>query len=68
MWPTPPTGAPTGLLHRAPLAFLAAAGGTMAVPMIGIHGGPALSKTVSLFSFFGDRLLVIAAISRCGCS
>ena len=34
----------------------------LAVLMIGIHGGPALSKTVSLYSFFGYCLLVIAAI------
>jgi ubiquinone biosynthesis protein len=52
----------TGLLHRALLAFLAAAAGIMAVLMIGIHGGPALSKTVSLYYFFGYCLLVIAAI------
>jgi len=52
----------TGLLHRVLLAFLAAAAGIMAVLMIGIHGGPALSKTVSLYSFFGYCLLVIAAI------
>jgi ubiquinone biosynthesis protein len=44
------------------LAFLAAAAGIMAVLMIGIHGGPALSNTVSLYSFFGYCLLVIAAI------
>jgi ubiquinone biosynthesis protein len=49
-------------LHRGLLAFLAAAAGIMAVLMIGIHGGPALSKTVSLYSFFGYCLLVIAAI------
>ncbi len=52
----------TGLLHRVLLAFLAAAAGIMAVLMIGIHGGPALSKTVSLYSFFGYCLLVIAAV------
>jgi ubiquinone biosynthesis protein len=52
----------TGLLHRALLAFLAAAAGIMAVLMIGIRGGPALSKTISLYSFFGYCLLVIAAI------
>jgi ubiquinone biosynthesis protein len=52
----------TGLLNRALLAFLAAASGIMAVLMIGLHGGPALSKTVSLYSFFGYCLLVIAAI------
>jgi ubiquinone biosynthesis protein len=52
----------TGLVHRVLLAFLAAAAGIMAVLMIGIHGGPALSKTVSLYSFFGYCLLVISAI------
>jgi len=52
----------TGLVHRVLLAFLAAAAGIMAVLMIGLHGGPALSDTVSLYSFFGYCLLVIAAI------
>ena len=52
----------TGLVHRALLAFLGAATGIIAVLMIGLHGGPALSKTVSLYSFLGYCLLVIAAI------
>jgi ubiquinone biosynthesis protein len=52
----------TGLVHRALLAFLAAAAGIMAVLMIGLRGGPTLSKGVSLYSFFGYCLLVIAAI------
>jgi len=52
----------TGLVHRVLLTFLAAAAGIMAVLLIGLHGGPALSKTVSLYSFFGYCLLVIAAI------
>jgi ubiquinone biosynthesis protein len=52
----------TGLVHRVLLAFLGAAAGIVAVLMIGLHGGPALSKTVSLYSFFGYCLLVIAAI------
>jgi hypothetical protein len=30
--------------------------------MIGLHGGPALTSDVSLYSFFGYCLLVIAAI------
>jgi ubiquinone biosynthesis protein len=34
----------------------------MAVLMIGLHGGPALSKSVSLYSFLGYCLLVIGAI------
>ena len=44
------------------LAFLAAAAGIMAVLMIGLRGGPALSKSVSLYTFFGYCLLVIGAI------
>jgi ubiquinone biosynthesis protein len=52
----------TGLVHQVLLTFLAAAAGIMAVLMIGLRGGPALSKDVSLYSFFGYCLLVIAAI------
>jgi len=52
----------TGLVHQVLLAFLAAAAGIMAVLMIGLHGGPALTRSVSLYSFFGYCLLVIAAI------
>ena len=52
----------TGLVHRILLAFLGAAAGIIAVLMIGLRGGPALTKTVSLYSFFGYCLLVIAAI------
>ena len=52
----------TSLVHGVLLAFLAAAAGIMAVLMIGLHGGPALSKSVSLYSFFGYCLLVTAAI------
>ena len=49
-------------MHRVLLAFLAAAAGIMAVLMIGLHGGPSLTRAVSLYSFFGYCLLVIAAI------
>jgi ubiquinone biosynthesis protein len=52
----------TGLVHRVLLAFLGAAAGVIAVLMIGLRGGPALSKTVSLYSFLGYCLLAIAAI------
>jgi ubiquinone biosynthesis protein len=52
----------TGLVHQVLLTFLATATGIMAVLMIGLHGGPALTKDVSLYSFFGYCLLVIAAI------
>jgi ubiquinone biosynthesis protein len=52
----------TGLVHQVLLAFLAAASGIMAVLMIGLHGGPALTSAVSLYSFLGYCLLVTAAI------
>jgi ubiquinone biosynthesis protein len=52
----------TGLVHRVLLAFLAAAAGIMAVLMIGLRGGPALTGSVSLYSFLGYCLLVVAAI------
>jgi ubiquinone biosynthesis protein len=52
----------TGLVHQVLLAFLAAASGIMAVLMIGLHGGPALTAEVSLYSFLGYCLLVTAAI------
>jgi ubiquinone biosynthesis protein len=51
----------TGLLHQVILA-LAATSGVMAVLMLGLHGGPAITQTVTLYAFFGYCLLVIAAI------
>ena len=47
---------------RADDSYLGAAAGIIAVLMMGLRGGPALSKTVSLYSFLGYCLLVIAAI------
>ena len=52
----------TGLLHQVLLAFLAAAAGIIAVMMIGLHGGPSVTRTVTLYAFFGYCLLVVAAI------
>jgi ubiquinone biosynthesis protein len=52
----------TGLVHQVLLTFLAAAAGIMAVLMIGLSGGPALTSSVSLYSFLGYCLLVTAAI------
>ncbi len=51
-----------GLVHRVLVTFLTAAAGIMAVLMPGLHGGPALSKDVSLYSFFGYCLPVIEAV------
>ena len=44
------------------LTFLAAASGIMAVLLIGLHGGPNVTRTVTLYAFFGYCLLVTAAI------
>ena len=52
----------TGLLHQVILVALAATSGIMAVLMLGLHGGPAITSTVTLYAFFGYCLLVIAAI------
>ena len=52
----------TGLLHQVILVALAATSGVMAVLMLGLHGGPAITQTVTLYAFFGYCLLVIAAI------
>ena len=52
----------TGLLHQVLLTFLAASSGIIAVMLIGLHGGPSFTRTVTLYSFFGYCLLVIAAI------
>jgi ubiquinone biosynthesis protein len=52
----------TGLLHQVILVILAATAGLMAVLMLGLHGGPVITTTVSLYAFFGYCLLVIAAI------
>ena len=52
----------TGLLHQVILVALAATSGVMAVLMLGLHGGPVITKTVTLYAFFGYCLLVIATI------
>ena len=52
----------TGLLHQVILVALAVTSGVIAVLMLGLHGGPAITKTVTLYAFFGYCPLVIAAI------
>jgi ubiquinone biosynthesis protein len=52
----------TSLLHQVLLTFLAAASGIMAVMMIGLHGGPNVTRDVTLYAFIGYCLLVVAAI------
>jgi hypothetical protein len=50
------------VVHQILLAFLAAASGIMAVLMLGLHGGPHITASVTLYQFLGYCLLVIAAI------
>jgi ubiquinone biosynthesis protein len=52
----------TGMLHQVILTALAATAGIRAVLMLGLHGGPSITRTVALYAFFGYCLLVIAAI------
>jgi ubiquinone biosynthesis protein len=52
----------TGLLHQVILVTLAATSGIMAALMLGLHGGPAITSTVTLYAFIGYCLLAIAAI------
>jgi ubiquinone biosynthesis protein len=50
------------LAHQILLGFLGATAGIMAVILLGAHGGPAVTKTVSLYQIFGYNLLVIACL------
>ena len=51
-----------GRPDRVLLTFLAAASGIMAVLLIGLRGGPSVTREVSLYGFFGYCLLVVAAM------
>jgi ubiquinone biosynthesis protein len=52
----------TGLVHRILLAFLAATSGIMTVLMLGLHNGPHMTSSITLYQFLGYCLLVIAAV------
>jgi ubiquinone biosynthesis protein len=52
----------TALVHQILLAFLTATSGVMAVLMLGLHGGPQVTASVTLYQFLGYGLLVISAI------
>jgi ubiquinone biosynthesis protein len=52
----------TTLVHQILLAFLTATSGVMAVLMLGLHGGPQVTASVTLYQFLGYGLLVISAI------
>jgi ubiquinone biosynthesis protein len=49
-------------VHQVVLTFLAATLGIMAVLMLGLHGGPSVTRTVTLYAFFGYCLLVFAGV------
>jgi ubiquinone biosynthesis protein len=52
----------TGLVHQLVLTFLAATLGVMSVLMLGLHGGPNITHSVTLYAFFGYCLLVFAGV------
>jgi ubiquinone biosynthesis protein len=52
----------TGLVHQVLLAGLAATAGIMAVLMLGLPDGPAVTSSVSLYEFLGYGLLVVSAV------
>ncbi|MBV8941421.1 MAG: hypothetical protein JO321_05305 [Solirubrobacterales bacterium] len=52
----------TGLAHQFVLAFMAATTGVIAVLLLGLHGGPAVTRSVTLYAFLGYSLLVCAGV------
>ena len=52
----------TSLVHQLVLAFLAATLGVMSVLILGLHGGPRVTHSVTLYAFFGYCLLVFAGV------
>ncbi len=50
------------LVHQLALAFVAATLGVMSVLMLGLHGGPGVTRSVTLYAFFGYCLLVFAGV------
>ena len=52
----------TGLVDQLVLAFLAATLGVMSVLILGLHGGPRVTHSVTLYAFFGYCLLVFAGV------
>lgn len=52
----------TGLVHQALLAVLAATTGIMAVLVLGLAGGPAVTEHLDLYEVLGYGLLVVSAV------
>jgi ubiquinone biosynthesis protein len=52
----------TDLVHKIAITFLAATFGVIAVQMLGLHGGPNVTHSVTLYAFLGYSLLVVAGM------
>ena len=52
----------TGWIQLGVLTILAATAGGMAVALLALKGGPAMTATISLYQFLGYSLLVICAL------
>ena len=52
----------TGLTHQFLLAFLGAVSGIVAAVLLGTHGGPKVTPSVSLLQVIGYNLLIVASI------
>ncbi|WP_433476116.1 ABC1 kinase family protein [Spirillospora sp. CA-142024] len=52
----------TGLLQQVLLTILASTAGVMAVMLLGLKGGPAMTADVTLYEFFGYCGLVICSV------
>lgn len=52
----------TGLLQQVLLTILASTAGVMAVMLLGLKGGPAMTSDVTLYQFFGYCGLVICSV------
>jgi ubiquinone biosynthesis protein len=52
----------TGWVQLGVLTILAATAGGMAVALLALKGGPAMTATISLYQFLGYCLLVICSL------
>jgi ubiquinone biosynthesis protein len=52
----------TGVLNQVLLTVIGAVAGIMAVLLLGTHGGPQVTRDVSLLTLLGYNLLVVAAV------
>ncbi|MEV5570804.1 AarF/UbiB family protein [Spirillospora sp. NPDC052269] len=52
----------TGLLHQFLLTLLASTAGVMAVLLLGLKNGPAMTDSVDLYQFLGYGMLVVCSV------